>query len=58
MALSVQVRKRRNKSVTEMLERECNISVKTVNKEEAIKRGSWFIATEKTEGELKLIYRG
>lgn len=57
MALSVAVRKKRNKSVTEMLKRECNISVKIVNKQEAIKRGSWFIATEKTEGELKLIYK-
>lgn len=57
MALSTNLRKKRNERVTQMLKDKCDIIVVTVGKEEAIKRGNWFLPTRKSEGELELVYK-
>ncbi|AGK97701.1 hypothetical protein [Clostridium pasteurianum] len=54
MALSLSMRKKRNKQVTKMLKDDLDIKVEFVSRENAIRNGNWFIPTRKGKGELRL----
>lgn len=54
MALSLSMRKKRNEQVTKMLQKDLNIKVELVSRENAIENGNWFIPTKKGKGELRL----
>ena len=57
MRISVEKKRRRNQDVTRMLMDRCNIQIDTVDRNDAIKQGNWFMPTKKTGEELKIVYR-